>query len=219
MVHRIGCTFVPVFDTPMMSKYGTRLQLTLSRHTKLHKIYHLDIVNDYGREVDTRTHACIHRGRQPSFLLIWLWVAPFSEIPIHGSEITLSYTAATGCADGPVPSAWIGNVPLDNSVLVVFNETYTHEAAAIDVNATHESGPSNNHILRITTGTAPGVSKRKEDPPTGCQPTTTIEMIIKLPQNYESLTIIRDGTTVTILTNDGTTDADFRLLNTNDSYS
>jgi hypothetical protein len=146
-------------------------------------------------------------------------IALFSETPNPEPEATLSYTAATGCADGPVPSEWIGNVPLDNSVLVVFNETYTHETAAIDVNATLESSPGNDYILRITTGTASEVSERKDDPPAGCQPTTTVEMSIKLPQNYESLTIIRDGTIVTTLTNDGTTDADFRLLNTNRSQA
>ena len=146
-------------------------------------------------------------------------IALFSETPSPEPEATLSYTAATGCADGPIPSAWIGNVPLDNSVLVVFNETYTHEATAIDVNATLESSPSNDYILHITTGTASEVSERKGDPPIGCLPETTVEISIRLPQNYESLTIIRDGTTVTTLTNDGTTDPDFRLLNTNRSQA
>jgi hypothetical protein len=108
-------------------------------------------------------------------------IAPSSSTPNPDSEATLSYTTATGCADGPVPSAWIGNVPLDNSVLVVFNETYTHEAAAIDVNATLESSSDNDYILRITTGTASEMSERKGDPPTGCQPKTTVEMSINLP--------------------------------------
>jgi hypothetical protein len=146
-------------------------------------------------------------------------IALFSETQNTEPEATLSYTAATGCADGPVPSAWIGNVPLDNSVLIVFNDTYTHKATAIDVNATLESSHSNDYILHITTGTASEVSERKGKPPVGCLPETTVEISIKLPQSYESLTIIRDGITVTTLTNDGTTDPDFRPLNTNRSQT
>jgi hypothetical protein len=141
-------------------------------------------------------------------------IGPSSSTPSGNSVPSYSYTTTTSCVDGSVPSAWIGNVPLDDHVLIVFNETYAHETAVIDVNATIESDSDNEYILRITTSTDSKTSERKGTPPTRCQPTTTVQVSMDLPQNYETLTIIRDNTILTTLTNNHTTDADFRPLNT-----
>ncbi|GKZ13952.1 hypothetical protein [Haladaptatus sp. T7] len=131
------------------------------------------------------------------------------EIP---SESLVTATG-TGCSATVDTGGWVGQQPIHDVMAVSFNDTIAHEATVIDVNATLESGADGDYFLRIETSPDPATSAKKGSPPDDCQPQTTIDAAVTVPRDYDTITVVIDGETVTTVENDGSSFARYRPVN------
>ncbi|WP_423745834.1 hypothetical protein V5735_07740 (plasmid) [Haladaptatus sp. SPP-AMP-3] len=130
------------------------------------------------------------------------------EIP---SESLVTATG-TGCSATVDTGGWVGQQPIHDVVAVSFNDTIAHEATAIDVNATLDSGADGDYFLRIDTSPDHAASAKKGSPD-DCQPRTTIDAAVTVPRDYDTITVVIDGETVTTVENDGSSFARYRPVN------
>jgi hypothetical protein len=115
---------------------------------------------------------------------------------------TSSTGVATGCvADPPAgPSSYLVRVPSGDQTTFVFNRTYAHEAAALDVDATVENPAPGVYVYRIAS--SPDADAGKE-PPEDCTPVSRLDGVATVPSDYETFRVVFDGRTMATVENDG----------------
>lgn len=113
-----------------------------------------------------------------------LFLTPMEET----TSPTAATSTATGCSDEPLPQGWLAQIADEDARLVVLNVSIGHEAPGLDLTSSLDEVAEGTFRFAITS--AP--STEKADPPTDCQPRTTVEAVISLPADYETLEIAID---------------------------
>lgn len=122
---------------------------------------------------------------------------------------TASMTTATGCHEDPTEGGWIGNVPVEDRAVVVFNYTLLHDVVDLDVRGDLRNPADGEYVYAIST--APATDSRKGEPSSDCQPRTRIEASVGLPREFDAFSVTIDGRTVATV--EGGSGPAFRPLN------
>ncbi|KAB1196057.1 MULTISPECIES: hypothetical protein [Haloferax] len=115
---------------------------------------------------------------------------------------TSSISAATGCLapDETAPSSWVVRMPAGEQTTFAFNRTFTHETPSVRIDGTVETVADGEYVYRLTTGPDEDSQKPPSD---DCTPRTTMDAVVSIPSDYESLTIVFDGEEMVTIENDG----------------
>jgi hypothetical protein len=128
------------------------------------------------------------------------------------SSPSFSTSSGTGCVIEPATGGWVGQVPGGETRTVALNLTFTHDRADVTTRANlTESSPGS---YRFTVAVVPG-DGTKVQPPEDCTPHSEFDALLSLPGDYQTLTVVLDGTVVTRVENPDHSFASFRTLSGN----
>lgn len=116
--------------------------------------------------------------------------------------------SGTGCSEGQPPSGWIGQLADDDERYVLVNVTFVHETAGLDLS--YDLAEVSQGTYRFAITSTPTTAKG--EPPSDCQPRTTLQASISLPDDFDTLEITRDGDRITTVRNTGESFPSFRVL-------
>jgi hypothetical protein len=132
------------------------------------------------------------------------------------SSPSFSTSAGTGCVSDPATGGWVGQVPSGETRSVALNLTFTHDETDVTTRANlTESSPGQ---YRFTVSVVPG-DETKGQAPEDCTPRTEFDALLSLPGDYQTLTVVLDGTVVTRVEQPDHSFASFRTLSGNYSAS
>jgi hypothetical protein len=132
------------------------------------------------------------------------------------SSPSFSTSAGTGCVSDPATGGWVGQVPSGETRTLPLNLTFTHDETDVTTRANlTESSPGQ---YRFTVSVVSG-DETKGQAPEGCTPRTEFDALLSLPGDYQTLTVVLDGTVVTRVENPERSFASFRTLSGNYSVN
>lgn len=132
------------------------------------------------------------------------------------SSPSFSTSAGAGCVSDPATGGWVGQVPSGETRTLPLNLTFTHDETDVTTRANlTESSPGQ---YRFTVLVVPG-DETKGQAPEGCTPRTEFDALLSLPGDYQTLTVVLDGTVVTRVENPEHSFASFRTLSGNYSVN
>lgn len=128
-------------------------------------------------------------------VLLAALVLPFVGSPTTAGVTVPSHStsAGTGCLTGEEPRAWVLQTDsVDHDSVYLLNYSFTHEAASVVVATNLSERAPGAWVFTMTTEP----DEETRTPPDDCQPRTTFDATMAVPQSFDTVRIVHDGETI-----------------------